>query len=81
MSRIHPLTLIVYSQGRTMTWLASRLGCSRSTLNSRLSGHRSGTGTRGPRPWKPSLVVVVAVASELQIDHTQLAEWLALEIP
>lgn len=81
MTAPHPLRLLLDEQGRTMTWLAQRLGCSRSTLHSRLSGHRSGTGSRGPRPWTPALVVVVSVASDLAIPHTQLAEWLALEIP
>ena len=81
MTAPHPLRALLDEQGRSIAWLARRLGCSRSTLHNRLSGHRSGTGTRGPRPWRPSLVVVVAVASDLRIHHTQLAEWLALEIP
>ena len=79
MTAPHPLRAHLTSQGRSVVWLAAQLGCQPQWLHARMSGRRPGHGRRGPQPWQPAPVVVVRVAQDLGISHTQLAEWLALE--
>ena len=77
----HPLRALLADQGRSLVWLAGRLGCGPQTLANRLSGHRPGGGLRGPKPWAPAPVVIVKVAAELGITPKKLARWLAGETP
>jgi transposase-like protein len=79
-SEPHPLRALLVEQGRTVAWLAGRLGCGRRLLYDRLSGRRPGDGSRGPTAWTPAPVKVVQVARELGVPSKDLADWLGVEM-
>ncbi len=76
-SDLHPLRALLIEQGRTVVWLARALRCRPQTLYDRFSGHRSGAGSRGPAPWVPRPVLVLAASKELGVTYGLLAEWLS----
>lgn len=79
-SKAHPLRVALQAQGRSVAWLAGLLGCNRRLLYDRMSGRRSGLGSRGPAAWTPAPVRVVRAAHALQVTPAQLAAWLGVEM-